>query len=178
MPKIKFIQIIFILFILTFGLSVSAEKRNIELYFFYSPLCSACSQAETSLGALKTKYPHLQIKRFEIFEKNNQRIYSALTEIYQTSSNSIPGIFIEEKGFNNCSSTTISEIEKILIRCSRQECNSPTQKLLTNSAEKKIPSSKFNLNIIYIVASVSILGFILIKIFFRKRKEPSNDPRQ
>jgi len=170
MPKIRFIQIIFILFILTFSLSVSAQKRNIELYFFYSPLCSACSQAETSLGALKTKYPHLQIKKFEVFEKNNQKMYSTLAEIYQINSNSIPGIFIEEKGFNNCSLTTISEIEKILIRCAQQECNSPAQKLLANSAKREIPSSKFNLNIVYVILGVLALGFILIKIFFKKRK--------
>ena len=176
-PKIKFIQIIFVLFILMFGLSVSAQKRNIELYFFYSPLCSACSQAETSLGALKTKYPYLQIKRFEVFKENNKKMYSTLAGIYQTNANSIPGIFIEEKGFNNCSSITISEIEKILIRCAQQECNSPTQKLLANATKKEIPSSKLNLNIIYIVVSILILCFVLAKIFFKKIKKPSNDSR-
>jgi len=61
-----------------------------------------------------------------------------LAEIYQISSNSVPGIFIEEKGFNHCSSTAISKIEKIIIRCSNQECSSPTQKLLTNATKKKL----------------------------------------
>jgi len=178
MPKIKSIQIIFILFILTFAASALAEKRNIELYFFYSPLCPACHQAEISLGALKSKYPHLQIKKFEALKKDNQKLYSTLAKIYQIHSDSVPGIFIEEKGFNHCSSSTISEIEKILIRCSQQECDSPTQKLLANGLKKEIPASKFNVNIIYIVASALILSFLLTKIFFRKQKKPSNDLRQ
>ncbi len=170
MLKTKFIQIIFILFLLFPAASSSAQERNIELYFFYSPLCSVCDQTETSLRELKAKYSQLQIKKFEISKKDNQKIYSALAEIYRIKSSSVPGIFIEEKGFNYYSSNTMSEIEKILIRCARQECVSPTQKLLANSLKKEILPTKSNLNIIYIFASLLILGFILIKIFFTKRK--------
>ena len=170
MSKNKFIQIIFILFLLTFAQSSQAEKKDIELYFFYSPICSACDQAETMLGTLKTKYPHLQIKKFEALKINNHKIYSTLAEIYQINANSVPGIFIEEKGFNYCSSTTISEIEKIIIRCLNQECSSPTQKLLANAIKEKIPPPKPNLNIIYIVAGVLILSFLSIKIFIKKQK--------
>jgi len=175
MSKNKFIQIIFILFLLVLAQSSQAEKRNIELYFFYSPLCPACNQAETSLGALKTKYPNLQIKKFEALKKDNQKLYSTLAEIYQINPFSIPGIFIEKRGFNDCSSTTISEIEKILIRCSSQECDSPTQKLLINALRKEIPPSKSNVNIIYVVVGILILGFLLIKIFLKKQKKSSND---
>lgn len=175
MSKAKIIQTIFILSVLILTSPALAQKKDIELYFFYSPLCSACSQTEILLGNLKTKYPNLQIKKFKISTKNNQKIYFALAEIYQVNSNFVPGIFIEKKGFNGCSSNTISEIEKILIRCSSQECDSPTQKLLANSAEKKIPISKSNLNIIYIIAITLVLGFVLIKIFFRRRRKLSND---
>jgi len=171
MSNNKFIQIVFILFLLVFAQSSQAEKKDIELYFFYSPTCPACHQAEALLGTLKTKYPHLQIKKFEALKNNNQRIYSALAEIYQISSNSVPGIFIEEKGFNNSSYITISKIEKIIIRCSNQECSSPTQKLLTNATKKETPLSKPILDIVYIIIGILILGFILIKVFFRKQKK-------
>ena len=171
MHKIKSIQIIFILSILTFALPISAKEKNVELYFFYSPLCPASHQAEIKIGTLKTKYPYLQIKKFRIPEKNNQKIYSALAKIYQIHSDSIPSIFIEKMGFNGCSSTTISEIEKILIRCSKQECDSPTQKLLTTSFKKETPTSKLNFNIIYIAAGILILCFLSIKIFFKKEKK-------
>jgi len=169
MFKNKLIQIIFILFLLAFAQSSQAEKKDIELYFFYSPICSACHQAEAMLGTLKTKYPHLQIKKFEALKNNNHKIYSTLAEIYQINSNSVPGIFIEEKGFNHCSSTTISEIEKIIIRCLNQECSSPTQKLLASAIKEEIPPSKPNLNIIYIIVGVLILGFLSIKIFIKKK---------
>ncbi len=170
MHKIKFIQIIFILFILVFPKSSQAKTENIELYFFYSPTCPACHQAEILLGTLKTKYPNLRIRRFEIFKENNQKLYSALAKIYQIDHTSVPGIFIEKKGFNYCSFSTISEIEKIILRCEKQKCDSPTQKLLANTTKKETSSPKSNLNIIYIIVSIIILGFLSIKIFTRKRK--------
>ncbi len=171
MSNNKFIQIIFIIFFLAFAQYSQAEKKDIELYFFYSSTCPACHQAEALLGTLKTKYPHLQIKKFEALKNNNQKIYSALSKIYQVSSNSVPGIFIEEKGFNDYSSATISKIEKIIIRCSNQECSSPTQKLLTNAPKEETPLSKPSLDIVYIIVGIFILGLVSIKIFITKQKK-------
>jgi len=156
------------------NISKKRNGNNVELYFFYSPSCPACEKAEITIGKLKSKYPYLQVKKFKIPEKNNQKLYSFLAEIYKIHSDSVPGIFIEEKGFNHCSSSAISKIEKIIIRCAQQQCDSPTQKLLAYSVEKKPISSNFSLNIIFYIAATLVLGLALIKIFLKISKNSSN----
>jgi hypothetical protein len=157
--------ILILLLSVVFGLFKNcwAQNQETDLYFFHSPLCSACQQTEVALGQLKGKYPHLQIKRVNILDSaNNQKIYKLLAEAYQVKFDSVPGIFIEEKAFNKFSPGVISQIEQILIRCARQECSSPGQKLLNQLNKEEEKSSSLNLKIIYLLTPLFLL-FILSK---------------
>jgi thiol-disulfide isomerase/thioredoxin len=148
-----------------------AQNQKTDLYFFYNPLCPVCQQTEISLNQLKAKYPYLEIKRFNILSSRyNQEIYNLLSQAYQVKFDSVPGIFIEEKAFNKFSPGVISQIEQILIRCARQKCSSPQEKLLNQlnkKEEKKSPS--LNIKIIY-----WLIPFILIFLILKRKKSASS----
>ncbi|MCF7907035.1 hypothetical protein K9K85_02010 [Patescibacteria group bacterium] len=153
------------------GKNCWAQSQKTDLYFFHSPLCSACRQTEISLGQLKAKYPHLEIKRFNVLSSiHNQEIYKLLSQAYQVKFDSVPGIFIEEKAFNKFSLGVISQIEQILIRCAHQKCPSPNEKLLNQSNKKEEKeSSSLNIKITY-----WLIPFILFFFILKRKKNISS----
>jgi len=160
------ISILILVLIFITGKNSWAQGQKTDLYFFCNPSCPACQQTETSLSRLKTNYPHLEIKRFNVANSsNNQKIYKLLAQAYQVKSNSVPGIFIEKRFFNKFSLGVISQIKQILIRCAHQKCPSPQKKLLKELNKKEEESFSLNLKTIY-----WLIPFVLFFLFLKRRK--------
>lgn len=132
-------KIFWILIIITFLFSATktdfslAQVNQYTLYFFYGATCPHCKKAEKFLEDLKTRYPQVQIKSYEVFgNKENAdlllKLFEACDEAKQVR---VPAIFIGEEVIIGYWSdeTTGFQIEKAVRDCLEQECIDPLKKL-------------------------------------------------
>lgn len=134
MKKIFFVLflIIFLSLLLKADFSL-AQEQKINLYFFYGQTCPHCKKAEKFLEDLKTKYPQLLIKSYEVFgDKENAdlllKLFEACGEKKQVR---VPAIFIGEEVIIGYWSdeTTGLQIEETMKECLKKECPDPLKKL-------------------------------------------------
>jgi len=117
--RILFIFCFLILIFLAPQFVFSQEK--VEINFFYSPTCSHCVQEKDFLKQLEIKYPEIEIKKINTFEKEG---FKQLKDFYQElkvpkeNYGWVPIIFIGEKyflGFNQQIGINIENCIKELI---------------------------------------------------------------
>jgi len=145
----------------SFGL---AEDNKIEAYFFYSTTCPHCRAEEGFLDKIEGKYPQLEIKRYEISDAGNQKLYKQIGEEHNVPEQalsliSVPLTVIGDKYFLGYldDKTTGAEIEnhiKSLVGDSSGSCTpeKPVQSFNFFGKEIKI-SSTFSL-----IGMGSVLG--------------------
>ena len=68
----KFFAVLILGFVFFNAAFVFAQpQEKIEINFFYSKSCPHCAQANEFLNDLEKHYPEIEVKRFNIFEKES-----------------------------------------------------------------------------------------------------------
>ncbi|MBL7150122.1 MAG: hypothetical protein ISS84_00615 [Candidatus Pacebacteria bacterium] len=107
------------------------SQEKIEVNFFYSPACSHCIHEKDFLEQLEIKYPEIEIKQFNTFEKegfNQLKSFYQEFKVPEENYGWVPIIFIKEKyflGFNQQIGANIENCIKELIEYntnSQQPC--------------------------------------------------------
>lgn len=103
----------------SFGFVFSQEK--IEINFFYSAICPHCADEKEFLETLKTKYPEIEIKEYEIiYNQENQKILKDFFEKYQVPEKErgwVPVTFTPTKYFIGFNEQVAQDIEDCLKEC-------------------------------------------------------------
>jgi thiol-disulfide isomerase/thioredoxin len=115
--------------ILILSMNAPAETGKVTIYFFWGQGCPHCEDMKPFIKELDNKYPYLEIKSLEVFKnEDNWGFLQNLSEAYNTTSRSVPDVFVGNKrvvgyGGNKTEEVIISLIEN----CSRDNCQSPDE---------------------------------------------------
>ena len=102
MKKIIFFILILIFAFFSFSFVSAQEQKKPEAHFFYSPTCPHCEEEGKFLDGLLEKYPTLEIKRHNIFEKESAILLKKFYGDYNVPlkvQGWVPIIFIGEEYF-------------------------------------------------------------------------------
>ena len=118
--------------VVLFAASVHAEEK-ITLYFFYGKGCPHCTKEEIFLKRLKTKYPQLVVKSYEVrYNKENAKLFSDIAEAYGKRPEGVPTTFIggfrPVVGYSN-DEITGKVLEDRVKSCIMFDCIDPIEKI-------------------------------------------------
>lgn len=145
--------------ILLLSLTVFASAQESCVYYFYGITCPHCANVAPVLDQLKTKYPNINIMKFETYQNaSNQNLLNSYFESYNLPSNSrgVPIVFI---GSNYLVGDTpiISGLESLILKNPNAKC----------------PPNKSNSNSIIEIILI-IIAIIALAYFFFKKKSKKN----
>jgi len=129
---------IFIILVLVFALGgfnfVLSQTEEIQIHFFYSAICPHCAEEKEFLYTLKTKYPEISIKEYEvIYNQENQKILKDFYEKYQVPEGNrgwVPVTFTSAKYFIGFSEQIAKDLENCIKECLvNEEARSQTIKV-------------------------------------------------
>jgi thiol-disulfide isomerase/thioredoxin len=105
--------------------------KNVTMYYFWQTNCPHCKEIEPFIGTLETKYPQLELKRFEVREnRENSQLFYETAEAYGKQAKITPTVFVGDymiEGYNGW--ITEQRIDSAIINCTEKKCSSPGQKL-------------------------------------------------
>ena len=117
MKKISFFIFIFILLFNAFNF-VSAQQ--IEIDFFYSPMCPHCTEEKKFLNDFQERYPEVKINRYSTFDKESVELLKNLYNEYQVPANRqgmVPITFTNNKYFVGFNEKIGKSIEECILEC-------------------------------------------------------------
>ena len=122
MKKIFWITTVIIFLSLILGTDFALARENsIEIDFFYSAICPHCAKEHEFLKELKTKYPEIEIKEYEVISsQENQKILDGFYEKYQVPQKDrgwVPVTFTPTKYFIGFNEQVAKEIESCIKEC-------------------------------------------------------------
>lgn len=154
---------IFGIFIFSF-VGATLQNNKVILYFFYGKGCPHCAQMEPFLDNLKTKYPLLEIKKFEVyFNDSNRDLFQKTANAYGTNIEGVPTVFIGDEFFVGYSNSIAEKLENKVKECINSKCVSPEDKLGKGNYsdnDKLFNESKFGLIVFFVF--VFMLVFLVI----------------
>jgi thiol-disulfide isomerase/thioredoxin len=115
-----------ILFLIVFsGLLIKTDfslaQQKVEINFFYSAICPHCAKEEEFLKELKSKYPEVEIKEYEVISNpENQKILQDFYEKYKVPERErgyVPVTFTPTKYFIGFNEQIGAEIESCIKEC-------------------------------------------------------------
>ncbi|MEA2065224.1 MAG: thioredoxin family protein [Patescibacteria group bacterium] len=119
----------FFVFIFIFSFQATATGET-DLYFFWGDGCPHCSNAKPFLEKLKTEYPNLNIKSYEIYKnEDNKKLFAALGDVYAEDIRGVPAFFIGDDAFAGYTASMNSYIRQLVENCVINNCESPIEKL-------------------------------------------------
>ena len=118
---------------------VYADKK-VDLYFFWGYGCPHCTKEKEFLEKLQQKYPHLEIKSYEVWhDRENAKLFVQMAEAYGIKAKAVPTTFIGNfepiVGYRG-DEVTGTKIEDRLIYCIKHICIDPFT-LLQKPAKKE-----------------------------------------
>ncbi|MFH0754246.1 MAG: hypothetical protein V2A70_06750 [Candidatus Omnitrophota bacterium] len=127
------IRKIFFVFLVSFallwgaGLSRAEEpSRKVVVHFFWGQGCPHCEHEKPFLESLKTKYPGLVVKDYEVWhDVGNKEIYQKMSAAYGLTSGSVPATFIDIKSWIGYNDEKAKEIEETVGQCRQFACLDP-----------------------------------------------------
>jgi cytochrome c biogenesis protein CcdA/glutaredoxin len=95
----SFLRLVFpaILISTFFPVFTNASPKNITIYYFVAEGCEHCARAESYINTIKTQYPDVVFKRFDIFNNDtNIGLFIALAEGFNITEEAreVPAVFI------------------------------------------------------------------------------------
>jgi len=119
MKKILLISLLFLCFIIKADF-VSAQNNPV-ITIFYSYTCTHCADERDFLKELKTKYPEIEIKEYEVMKSpENQELLKKFYQDYSVLKGEqgyVPATFTESKYFVGFNDQVAQEIESCLREC-------------------------------------------------------------
>ncbi|MBO3769982.1 MAG: cytochrome c biogenesis CcdA family protein [Thermoproteota archaeon] len=95
-PSLVFTVIFFSIFLTI----ANASPQNITVYYFVAEGCEHCIRAENHISVIKTHYPSVVFKRFDIFNNDtNVELFITLAEGFNITEENreVPAVFIGDK---------------------------------------------------------------------------------
>jgi glutaredoxin len=93
------------------------------LYLFEGRGCPHCAEEKVFLETLKTKYPALAVKEFEVwYDKKNAALFAQVMRAARVPRAAVPGTVIGNKVFIGFSESTGQAIEDAVKACIQQGC--------------------------------------------------------
>lgn len=117
--KLKFLGLMALLFLVLLPRGAFAQEE--ELWYFWGQGCPACREAAIWLDQLGQDYPHLVIRRREVWQDPVQRdLYLTMLQERNQSQSWVPCFIIGEKVWQGFNETVVREIEAQLEGSRRQ----------------------------------------------------------
>lgn len=140
MKLFKFLLILLMVFISTslinaneLNIDVNNSQNNnlLEINYFYTPTCPACSQMSPVLKGFEEKYDFLTVNYYNISSSREiSNLFEKFLDDYNVPSNQsgyVPTVFIKNKFFVGYTSEIPNNIENIIIEFSGGESLEPTE---------------------------------------------------
>ncbi|MFH0753630.1 MAG: thioredoxin family protein, partial [Candidatus Omnitrophota bacterium] len=125
----KVISILFVSLVLLWAggsLQAGETGRTVVVYFFWGQGCPHCEHEKPFLESLKTKYPGLVVKDYEVWhDVGNKEIYQKMSAAYGLTSGSVPATFIDIKSWIGYNDEKAKEIEETVGQCRQFGCLDP-----------------------------------------------------
>ncbi len=122
----KIFSVFFVSFALLCGvgsLHADEARRKVVVYFFWGQGCPHCEHEKPFLESLKTKYPGLIVKDYEVWhDVGNKEIYQKMSTAYGLASGSVPATFIDINSWIGYSEDRGKEIEEAVSQCFQFGC--------------------------------------------------------
>ena len=141
MTKLKLILVIFILLSFCLPNFANAQEEPLNIYFFWGDGCPHCNNEKEFLNRIKTNYPQITIKDFEVWNnRDNAKLLQTIAEKHHLNIRGVPLTIIGSKnvaGFLN-QETTGAEIVNMINQCLDIKCYDIVAPIL-NSAQPPEP---------------------------------------
>ncbi len=164
----------FIFFIvLALPFTVKAEANPVELYFFEGQGCPHCARMASYLEGLKTDYPNLVVKDFEVyFNKENQDLFEKMGAAYNADTGSVPTLFIDNEVIKG---EAYEKVKNAVERCSTEVCVSPASKIeaetnKNSNTNRPVSGGNEIIGWAIIIGGVVVFFILLISFIFKKKK--------
>ena len=146
MKKLRNIFIILIISLL-FIPNVKAKDNKVTLYLFYSKTCPHCAKEKEYLKELEKKYSNLEIKKYEVSEKNTSKWFKLVDESLNDNNQYIPYTIIGTDSLVGFNEYTKDKINEYIKQCSKYECYDLVGNVIkqNKSLEKEVKEAKENL---------------------------------
>jgi len=114
--------------LLFISLSSVYAQNKVVVYQFYGRGCPHCAQEDIFLQNLEEKYPELEVRSFEIyFNDDNRILFQNMADSFNTEIQGVPTLFINGKVIVGFSNAIGQSIEQEIKRCIEQGCLSPDE---------------------------------------------------
>jgi glutaredoxin len=143
--KKLFISLASLLFFL-FACDTTFASEKVNVYFFYGYGCPHCAKETSFLESLKTEYPDVNIRSFEVyFHKENVEIMKRAAKKLNKEVTAVPFTVIGDKSFVGFSEqNTPKELTARIEECLKTRCPDPVSEIAgvsgKNTSEETINS--------------------------------------
>lgn len=160
MMKMKLLKPLPLMFVVLLILAniVNAEKTTCA-YFFYGDGCPHCAEVEPFVSQLESKYPNLEIHKFEIYNnRSNALILNGYFDAYSIpdEERGIPVIFISNKYLIG-DKPILQNLENEMINNPEAGCPRPGEIQATGAAGSASPLEKLgNLSMLTVIGAAIV----------------------
>lgn len=127
MKKIVFGLFVFLALLVSVS-AVQADKpdREVVVYFFWGEGCPHCSHEKPFLDEMKTKYPGLVVKDYEVWHNiENKELYRKMSAAYGEATGSVPATFVDYRSWIGFNEEKSKEIAEAIGQCMQFGCLDP-----------------------------------------------------
>lgn len=126
--KILILVIVAIFFMSPYN-SLAGSKNSVILYFFWTEGCPFCAKEKEFLKFMKSKYPELEIKDYEVgYNIYARQLLQTLSKAYNINPSGVPITFIGDSAIVGFTENTANQIEKAIKHCVKNSCIDPLYK--------------------------------------------------
>ena len=114
----KFVFIIIVLFLVLGATGFSLAEEKIIVNFFFSPTCHNCADEKVFLEDLKQKYPDVEFKNYNVFEKQGIDFLKEMYQEYDVPTQEqgfVPITFIRDRYFLGFDEDTALDMENYIL---------------------------------------------------------------
>lgn len=107
------------------------SDKKLAIYFFWGEGCGHCAGQKTAMKAWAEKYPDIEIKTYETWNNNDNRvIFENLASAYETSVQGVPMTFIGDKTWIGYADSYGVEMQAKIEDClNKGNCENPGKRL-------------------------------------------------
>lgn len=113
------------------------SDRFATLYLFSGKGCPHCEREKKFLQTIKTKYPSLIIKEYEVWhDRNNTELFARVMKSAHVQSPGVPATIVGKKLFIGFSEETAKGVEDAVAFCSKQDCPDSLRAIATPEGQE------------------------------------------
>ncbi|MFA7662721.1 MAG: hypothetical protein WCX88_02285 [Patescibacteria group bacterium] len=157
------------------NLVLAQEKvQPVELWFFRQDGCPYCAQAQIFLQQLKTDFPNLTIRDYEVSQDSgNAAVFSLMIKAYGGEDVGVPAFFIGSSFVDGFNESIGNSVRQTVEQCSAVVCISPGQFLKDYKPSNVVETSKINISWPWVIGGVCFL-IVVVAIFVPHKKVDKN----